>query len=150
MPTRIEAPSPTLTQRSGKDPEGRFILSVLAKRTYRIEPPGRMVLDAEQLPLVVDPEVADPSSGRLAADIDLYPFKLGTDVVVKGHAYGRGRHQFDVSVRVDGKPVKVIRVIGDREVGSLGGSDILIAPPSPVDRVPLSYTHAYGGIDAAA
>lgn len=149
---RIEQPGPTVRQVSGNEPSvaPAPILSVLFRRTYRVEKDGRLALAAEQLPLVDEPVDHADGSDRIAADADLFPLKPVTDLVLLGHAHGKGRKQFDVSIHVNGKPVKSIRVIGNREVGSLGDGEIFIAPPAPVDKVPLTYTHAYGGIDKAA
>jgi len=148
MPITIEAPSPTLQQVSGKDPSGKQILSILAKATYAPDADGRWNLSPEQLPLALKPAVDD--EGELLADCDLFSWKPKTDLVLLGHAYGRGRSQFDVAVSVNGSPVKKIRVIGDRETAALGGGEIFIGVPAAADKIPLSYTRAYGGVDAAA
>jgi len=150
MPHRIEQPGPTVQQVSGNAPGLVAILSVLAKRTYQVERDGRLTPADEQLPLAELPADVPDGSDRLATDTDLFPLKPATDLVVLGHAYGRGRSQFDVTVGVNGKTVKRIRVFGDREVGALTDGNILIAPPVPIEKVPLAYSHAYGGSDKNA
>jgi hypothetical protein len=148
MPITLEAPSPTVRQVSGKDPNGAWILSVLAKITYVRNAENLWVLAPEQVPLVGDQ--ANNEVGELSADTDMFPWKPKTDLVVHGHAYGRGRHQFDVNIAVDSRSVKKIRVLGDREVAALGGGNIFLGPPAAVDKIPLSYMKAYGGVDKFA
>jgi hypothetical protein len=148
MPITIEAPSANVIQTSGKNPSGALVLSVLAKATYLRDSEGRWNLAPEQLPLTLKPVVND--AGEVLADSDFYSWKPKTDLVLLGHAYGRGRSQFDVTVWVNSQPVKKIRVIGDRETAALGGGEIYIGAPAAADKIPLSYTRAYGGIDTAA
>ncbi|MCK7512039.1 MAG: DUF2169 domain-containing protein [Desulfobacterales bacterium] len=86
----------------------------------------------------------------LVQDSDIYPFKPATDVVIKGHAYGSGRTIFEAAVRVHGSEKRIL-VIGDRRcaLNSRGGLG-LFRPGRRVDKVPLAYTHAYGGRDKVA
>ena len=128
-------------QLSFRDPSGACFLVTLAKRTYTVER-GRLVLAPEQLPIRGEP-VFDGE--ELLHDTDNAPMKLRTDVVIQGHAYGNGRSQFEARVSVNGKVAKRILVLGDRECITDASGSIYIAPPLPVDKVPLRYTHAYGG-----
>jgi hypothetical protein len=148
MPT-FTKPGPTAQQMSGNGPNDRPLLSVLTKRTYRVELDGRCILDGEQVPLVVD-ALPDPDNpGVFGHDTDLYPFKPLTDVVVKGHATTYpARPRFDAVVEV-GAAKKTVAVFGDR-LAALAGGEIIFAPPAPVERVPLRYDKAYGGADTAA
>lgn len=136
-------------QLSGRDPQGRSILSVILKITYEIVSDGRLEPMERQIPLVTAPEAHPEIKGLLVQDIDIYPFKLATDVVIKGHAYGRGRSVFDAGVRVLDIE-KRIRVIGDRHCSIGRGGGVVFSDPEPVDKVPLMYTHAYGGRDRKA
>ena len=131
-------------QLSLRDPSGACHLVVLAKRTYALER-GRLVSAAEQLP-IRDELIFD--SDELLHDSDTIPMKARTDVVIQGHAYGQGRSQFEAAVTVQGKVAKRILVLGDRECITDTDGRIYIAPPLPVDKVPLRYTHAYGGSEA--
>ena len=135
-------------QVSGLDPLGKPILSVLFKEKFAIVD-GRCTLGAEEAQLVEKPALHPDDEDLLAADTDLFPFKPLTDVVVKGHAYSYGRPGFTATVRV-GAHSKVIQVHGDRraELGPGGGARF--SPAVPVERVPLSYSHAYGGADRYA
>jgi hypothetical protein len=146
-------PTPmALTERqiSGVDPEGRFILSVLVKRTYRIEPSGRCVRAEEQLGLVVDPEFDTERPGLLLHDSDLYPWKPRTDVIVKGHAYAPANTtSFEASIAI-GAAMKRMLVLGDRRVALSPTGEILFSTPTVLDVVALGYERAYGGADAVA
>ncbi|WP_437733152.1 DUF2169 family type VI secretion system accessory protein [Sorangium sp. So ce1335] len=146
----VTAPSPVVCQMSGTDPEGRNILAVRFKVTYTLTSEGRVHRAREQAPLTL-PVLNDPENKRLlAADTDLYPHKLATDVVLKGHAYAyEDPRSFDVSLGVEGLR-KTIRVVGDRRCTLSSTGQILFSPPEPVTRVPLRYDRAYGGQDRAA
>lgn len=145
-----EAPSPTTRQLSGRDDKGRAILSVLTKRTYQIAPDGRCEPAPEQRPLLEEP-VADLDNDRvLAWDTDLFPFKVATDLVVKGHVFNpRDLPQVDASVTV-GPHGKRLRVVGDRRCTLSATGRILFSPPGPFTKMPVSYARAYGGRDAVA
>jgi hypothetical protein len=137
-------------QMSGTDPSGANILAVLVKATYVLLPDGRVLESKEQLPLN-EGLTRDPDDPRLLADdTDVYPHKLATDVVLKGHAYAPGpRPRFAVALRVEAAS-KLIHVFGDRRcmLGSAGR--IVFSAPEPVSKVPLRYDRAYGGEDVAA
>jgi len=148
MPIRIEKPGPTVKQINGTDLQGIQVLSVIQRVTYLRQPNGSLERAPEQTPLVDEPLADD--NRHLLADCDLFPLKPKTDVVILGHAYGRGRSQFDVSIHVNEKLTKRIRAIGDRSCASLGDGKILFSPPAPVDKIPLSYKYAYGGTDTIA
>lgn len=145
----VDAPSATVRQLSGRAPNGQQILSVVVKQTYTIFPDGRCALTEEQLPLCDAPETDPDEPELLLHDFDLYAYKPATDLVVKGHAYGRGRPSFEATVRATGCEKRVL-VVGDRACGMLSSGEIVFSAPAPVDAVPLRYTHAYGGRDWAA
>ena len=148
----MEANHPTSTEQqvSGVDPGGRFILSLLVKRTYRIEPSGRCVRADEQLALVVDPELDPERPGLLLRDSDLYPWKPRTDVIVKGHAYAPAKAtSFEASIAV-GDAVKRMLVLGDRRASLSPTGEIVFSTPTTIDTVSLGYERAYGGADAVA
>jgi hypothetical protein len=142
------APPGTAIQLSGRDDESRWILSVIAKRSYAFRISGECSLADAQSPLVIEPIYDEATGSVLESDTDIWPFKLFTDVVVKGHAYNYpGRPSFSIGVRVE-KTSKLVQVSGDRRatVGSTG--QILFGAPTTLDRLPLSYAFAYGGRDA--
>ena len=85
MPT-VNAPTPACGQLPALGPDGNWMLSVLVKCTYRLLDSGRCVLAEEPLPLHEE-IVTDPANPELViADADLYPYKLATDVVVRGQS----------------------------------------------------------------
>jgi hypothetical protein len=136
-------------QMSGQDPLGRYILSVLVKATYTLTPQGRVFPAEEKVPLNTG-LVRDSELHLLVADTDLYPHKLATDVVLKGHAHSyRPLPSFKVSLRV-GWTEKVIQVLGDRTCHLAATGRLSFSQPEPVTRVPLRYDRAYGGEDRAA
>jgi hypothetical protein len=150
MALRIETPGPTVRQVSGKDPEGRYILSVLVKRTYSIAGGKEWAPAGEQSPLCEEPEFDSKEPDILVQDCDLFPFKPRCDVVVAGHAQGyTGRRQFHAEVRV-GASAKKILVQGERRAALTAAGGLVFSTPEPVDRIPLSWTHAYGGRDTVA
>ena len=145
------SPEPVAMQQvSGRDPEGRNILAVLAKATYRIAADGRLAPAEHQLPLN-EAIVRDRELRLLRADTDLYPHKPATDVVLKGHAYSGGRPSptFRVSLRVS-TVSKSIDVIGDRTCRLSAAGRLSFSAPEPLDKLPLRYDYAYGGEDKAA
>jgi hypothetical protein len=144
---RTAAPAGTASQLSAPDGEGRWILSVLAKRTYDFRT-GRCTLADEQKPLVIEP-VCDEATGTvLEADTDLWPLKPLTDVVVNGSAYNhRSVPMFAIGVRVD-RTSKLVRVSGDRRASLGHHGQILFSTPTTLEKLRISYAHAYGGRDA--
>jgi hypothetical protein len=147
MPAIETTPSNTIQQVSGVRPGGEPMLAVLARRTYTLDGRGGLTPAAEQTPLVVEPEVE--LKVVLAADTDLVPYKLRTDVVVHGHVYGHGRaSRLEAVIRV-GALEKRIAAIGERRC-TLGPRGVVFGEPAPFDRIALAYTSAYGGRDHAA
>ena len=147
--TTIDGPSLQARQMSGTDPEGRSILSVLFKSTFRLDSSGRCTPAEEQLPLTVDVEDDPERPDLIARDTDLFPFKLGTDVVVKGHAYRIPTHGAEVAVQI-GHHRATLLVLGDRRCTLSPTGRIVFSDPLPAERIPLRYDRAYGGKDAAA
>jgi hypothetical protein len=149
MPLVTQA-SRTVRQTSGLDPDSRNILSVLAKRTYHIERSGRCVLANEQVSLKMEPE-ADPAfPDLLAHDMDVFPIKLATDVVVKGHVYGGlAARTLEASVQI-GRFRKALLAIGDRRCLLSATGRIVFSEPASFARIPTGYQVAYGGKDGVA
>lgn len=101
-------------------------LTVIVKGTYRLDEGGTAALAEEQSPLRADVEV----DGLLRYPSDFAHFKPNADVIVVGHAYGRGASDVRAGVQV-GALSKTIRVVGD--------------DGRPFDKIELSYRNAYGG-----
>lgn len=143
-------PHLTQAQVSGRDEEGRWILSALAKRTYLFAMDQSCALASEQKSLVLEPLHAPGKMGVLLADIDTWPYKKRTDVVVVGKAYNHRRQpSFVASVRI-GATEKALSVLGDRRCTLDHTGRTLFSTPTVVDDVPLSYEFSYGGRDRAA
>jgi len=145
----LTQPGPAVVQVSTIGDGGRPMLSVIAKRTYDVLSDGRLIPAAETLPLVRDPEPDAANPRRLHRDSDVYALKPLTDVVVRGHAYGRGQRAFMATVQV-GAVRKEVLVIGDRRVTLAAAGRLIVSDPSPIERIPLRYDRAYGGIDEVA
>jgi len=136
---------PVSIQVSGRSPNGDFILSVLAKRTYCMVD-NHWHVDEEQEPLFGDPVANAEHPALMERDTDLHAYKERTDVILKGHAYGRGRPSLTAGVRVADHRM-MIHVSGDRIVERSAADRLRFSPPEPIEKVPLCYSHAYGGVD---
>ena len=147
MPT-LTSPGPTAHQLSVQGDDSKWMLSVLAKRTYSVGNDGRLIVAAEQVPLTAEP-VDDPEQPQiLLSDTDLFAFKPRSDLVVLGHTYGVGRRRYEATIAVQGRICKRILVVGDRVCAEGSGGEIFISQPEPVDKIDLSYARAYGGASA--
>ena len=140
-------PSRESVQVSAMGADGRFILSLLTKRTYLVNNNGHCELAPEQLPLLWEP-TADPANPDcLHSDADTYPFKLWTDIVVKGAAYNHPQTEsFLASLEIAGS-VRTLRVSGPRRCDLDHFGRTIFTPAALSDRVALSYCNAYGGCD---
>ncbi|WP_182867486.1 DUF2169 domain-containing protein [Rhodopirellula sp. JC639] len=136
---------PLATQVSGRSSNGDFILSVLAKRTYRWVD-DHWHVDEEQEPLCGEPLANADHPALMERDSDLHPHKEKTDVIVKGHAYGDGRSAFLAGVDVNGHRM-MIHVSGDRMADRTTTNRLYFSSPQPVEKVPLCFSRAYGGVD---
>lgn len=145
MSVLIGEQRPEAAQVSGVGVDGRPILTVLFKTTWRIHG-NRVELAAEQDPLVTDLE---SDGDLLLADTDLFPYKPLTDIVVKGAAYSYGRSHFVASISV-GAASKHLAVRGNRHAAHGQAGRVRFSPPQAIESVPLRYTHAYGGADQVA
>ncbi|WP_372894662.1 DUF2169 domain-containing protein [Stieleria sp.] len=139
---------PVATQVSGRASNGDFILSVLAKRTYRMVD-NHWYVDEEQEPLFGDPLANADHPALMQRDTDLHPQKEKTDVIIKGHAYGNGRTAFLAGVAI-GEHRMMIHVSGDRIADRSPADRLQFSSPQPVDKIPLCYSRAYGGVDTVS
>lgn len=120
-------------------------LAVTAKRTYRVRSTGRCVPADEQVPIVAEPAVDD---GLLLADVDVFSFKPGTDVVVTARAHAPGGSavpELVAGATVAGRTIS-LRVVGRRRVVRRGGA-WAFSDPEPFTSSALDWREAYGGID---
>jgi hypothetical protein len=145
---KTAAAAGTAIQMSARDADGRWILSVLAKRTYVFHASGAYVPADQQKPLVDEPIYDESTGSVLEVDTDLWPQKPLTDVVVNGRAYNHpGQPAFSIGVRVD-RISKLVRVFGERRATLSATGQVLFSKPTTLDELRISYAHAYGGRDA--
>jgi hypothetical protein len=137
-----------------RDPENEPIVAAFAKRTYAWKPDGTLRYADEQVPLVIK-EVVERLDDRpceaMLAELDTYPIKVATDVVVVGKVRSeRDRPVAEMSAGIKvGNHGKVVRVIGDRRVSHERGRRPVFSAPKPFTEMPLTYRRAYGGIDSS-
>lgn len=149
--TVITTPTGTVQQVCSRTPEGNgSLLSLIAKRTYTVAPGGTLVPSEAQLPLSREPTPSRADSNLLTADIDVLPLKPRTDVIVHGHAHGDGKVRgLEIRLRV-GRFEKKVMVVGPRRCTLSATGGIVVSQAEPFEKIPLSFTHAYGGRDRAA
>lgn len=136
-----------------KSTDGKLWLVCVAKRTYSFAR-GKLRLADEQEPVVEEPDIEVDDHGRmriLRDDMDLFPPKVATDVVVTGRAYAPGGKAREAMVGVAvGRSARVLRVLGERRVEVSIEGEVRFSEPEPFESVPLSWELAYGGYDAYA
>ncbi|WP_437528423.1 DUF2169 domain-containing protein [Sorangium sp. So ce726] len=127
------------------DAAGAEVLVVLVKATLAIHAGGRLAPAAEQVPLQhADAFHGESGLSSVRYESDLAPHKVGTDVVVLGHAYPPGRRDAEVQVSVRVGPIRTtLAVFGDRTWARP-------TSPAPFERMPLVYERAFGGRDESA
>lgn len=142
----------TQTVRCAKSADGKLWMVCVAKRTYAFAG-GRLTLADEQAPIVFDPDIETDEHGRyrtLRDDMDLFPPKPATDVVVTGRAHAPGKvRELMVGMTV-GRSARVIKVVGERRVEVTIEGAVRFPDPAPFESMPLSWDLAYGGYDAYA
>lgn len=136
----------------GHAPNGRPILSVLGKRTYKIANGRAAVIDGdEQIPFHEKDEFngsAGPQSDSVKHESDLVAFKPMTDFALIGMARSaKGKRMLSMSVGIQvGKAAKIVKVTGDRKA-FVTPTGIGFSEPEPFEEMPLDYSRAYGGRD---
>ena len=139
----------------GHAPDGGHLLSVLAKKTYRI-PSDEIAMEDEFEPLdFVETDLFwDAGNAYLDAtkeESELVACKPVTDVVVIGAAHaprGKRARFFDTGLAI-GSFKKAVRVFGDRKI-SLKTFGFEISEPELFESMPLHYGLAYGGRQISA
>jgi hypothetical protein len=137
----------------GVAPDGQQIITALCKRTYQFDASGRIWVSDEQEPLCVEQEHDirdDRATTCLVRDLDIYPYKMLTDVVVAGKVYAPGGRaaRMRASVMVENQG-KTIDVLGNRRVIYRPGQPLAFTEPEPFEVIDLEWWRAYGGIDTA-
>ena len=133
------------------DERGADIITFVAKGTFALRArgaPTRVTLADEQAPVCVAPKYyGEPGSSSLKYDTEVAPTKLGTDVVLVGHARPTLTRATYLDVSIAAGPARsTVRVFGDRCWTSSAGRWVP-TPPQSFDAIPLVYERAFGGWD---
>src|SRR3954453_20216732 len=100
-----------------RDSQGAEVWLVAVKGTFFVLPDGMCQLAEKQEPVCLVPQFRGKAgASSLLYDTDLNHTKLGTDVVLHGHAHapsGQAVTQIDVRLKL-GDVDKTLRVFGDR------------------------------------
>lgn len=130
------------------DADGWPVLVPLLQATYRVGAAGALAVAEEQPPPNLKGEShGEPGKSSLRREPETAYTKPGTDVILLGHAHARGPKvtEMEVALRV-GKLNARAKVIGERR-WIKGLTDPTPTKPQPFERIPLTYEHAYGGVD---
>ncbi|MDC3988083.1 DUF2169 family type VI secretion system accessory protein [Polyangium jinanense] len=138
---------------NAKSTDGKLWLVCVAKRAYSFAG-GKLRLTDEQVPVRREPDLEVGDDGRMRGlrdDMDLFPPKVATDVIVTGRAYAPGGKAREATVRVAvGKNARVLRVLGERRAEVSIEGTVRFSDPALFESVPLAWDLAYGGYDAYA
>lgn len=130
-----------------QDKDGGDYAVALLKATFTFNAHGviQTVPHAEMVPVFyTDQYDGPPENSRLSYPADIVLRKLGTDVIVNGHAYAHGARHVVVGVEVSNVD-KRIACFGARQwTRSFGISRI--GAPAMWDKIPLGYASAFGGV----
>jgi len=133
-------------------------VALLLKRTYDVDAEGRCRIASDDDQEFVVEEIAltekldAPQIAPVALDDDTAgTYRQRTDLVVQGSAqsYGRTIDRSHVTLRVHAVERR-IEVRGDRVARFTEDGEVRFGPPEPFDTMPICYSRAYGGYDAAA
>jgi hypothetical protein len=131
-----------------RDRDGAEVWLVAVKGTFTFNRDGSVEVAEDQAEVCLAPEHnGEPGKSSLAYESDLVRTKLGTDVILRGHAQapaGEPTTWVDVSMKV-GPVFKRLRVFGDRywQNRLLG---LAMTEPEPFLTMPIVYERAYGGV----
>lgn len=145
---------------SGVDAGGAPLISVLATMSYDIGRDGLArpcpEIAALQTELVYYEDIQYPgryAPSLLARDIDTYPWRPATDLVIQGMIVSPAPvTRLDVCLQCRGGRANFscsIRVTGDRSVERRRGG-LALTDPKPFVEMPMRYDKAYGGTDEDA
>lgn len=130
------------------DADGRPIVSIVLKATFRFDAQGLVSLDDEQRPVNFEGEkFQDNPDGSYKYEPETAFTKPATDVVLIGHAVPPHSHatQVDVGIRV-GPVQRLARVFGDRYWVVANGVP-RVSRTGELDSIPLVWENAFGGRD---
>jgi hypothetical protein len=136
-----------------RDLDGAERWIVVVKGTFDVGKDGRLREAGEQSPPGRAPVwTGEPGLSSLEADTDFVLERTGTDILIQGHAYatrGRSVPSVEAGFRI-GRLQKLIRAFGVRAWMRGSHRGVVPGPARPLDRVPLVYEEAFGGIDPDA
>lgn len=134
-------------------PDGREVLAVVAKATYEVGDDGRLSLPLEPARVRWSDVPADPEEEHPAPHYpsDLCPVKVGTDVLLVGHAQPPSpTSKMVVALRVlageEMRVDKAVDVYGPRS-WTEGLRGVTPTSARPIERTPLSWHMTWGGVD---
>lgn len=133
------------------DAEGARVATMIAKITWRIDAAGRLQRLGLQRPVRASAvRWGDSVTSSIRYPSDRFANKLGTDVVMIADAHPpmRTAGAMEVALQVRSRAVtlrKRVRVFGTRVYLS-GLRGLEPGPALPLQRTPLVYEHAYGGM----
>ncbi|MFZ4580607.1 MAG: DUF2169 domain-containing protein, partial [Myxococcota bacterium] len=141
--------------------DGTYAIVFIARRTYGI-PKDSAVLeplpDDDQPPFLAEDrfDAGDVMTAPPTLEVELVPEKARADVLVVGKAYapgGKALPEFECSLRLGSKQV-TLRILGPRKCifvpprkqeGKLIPQPPRFSDPEPLEELPLTLSHAYGG-----
>lgn len=124
---------------------GGYVLTVVAKATFRLQPVEAALAEEQEYPNDDDNYWNDDPQRSMHSPTDLVPFKARPEVLVVGHAFApRKEPARSITARiVVGEVDKAIDVTGDRTLGHDGQ----IRELAFFSRMPLRWERAAGGPD---
>jgi hypothetical protein len=134
----------------GMRPDGRELLVVVVKGTYRIPTDGTEPEIAEERFPIIEADTFTGAPGLSAPiyESDYAPTKPRCDVLLLGSAYAphnRPVERVSVSLRI-GQMQKEFNVVGNRFwISDMFG--VKVSRPEPFQVMPISYDNAFGGMD---
>lgn len=122
------------------------MVTVICKASFAFVPGGEMTLIAPEPIQRTDSNTAGPFSSTCRAN-EIAPQLRAVDVMMTGHAYPADAHATQGTVRLTLQ--NETGALLDRGAFTLGKLDLATGLRGPVQRVPLGYERAYGGIGCA-
>ena len=134
-----------------RDARGVHGYIVAVRGTYAIGPDGRLRLEDEQPPPVLEPEhLGEPGRSSLRRDSDLLEPKPTTDVVVLGHAYApKGKAVASLTVGLRAGVLEKQLIVHGNRVYYEGATGLTTTTPTPFTQQPILYELAFGGGDTS-
>jgi hypothetical protein len=138
--------SPPFTETAllSRDAGGRQIVSIHAKRTYRLLPTGKCVPAEVLQPLLTIKRAGDDP----VLETDVIPYKTATDLIVlaSAHAPSPGTRKMVASIAL-GQSRWDYAIFGDRRCSYRGKGAIAFSEPESFEKISLRHENAYGGVD---